>query len=81
MRWFARKLLGLTCLAGAALAMMLLYPAQVRVLEGGNVFVIWHDHVIGDALAHFLRIATPLGSLMLCATSLALFWCRNARAP
>ena len=81
MRPFARALLGLACLASAALAIMLLYPVQVRLADQPNVFVISHDHVSSDALAHFLRIAVPIGAVMLCAIALALFWQRNPRAP
>jgi hypothetical protein len=81
MRSFVHVLLGLACLASAALALMLLYPVQVRLTDQRNVFVIWHDHVTSDVLAHFLRIAVPMGAVVLCVIALVLFWKRNPGAP
>jgi hypothetical protein len=80
-RLLSRAFLGLTCLASVLLA-QLLYPTQVRLSGQQNVFVVWHDHVIGDALAYPLRIAVPVGAVMMCtmAIALALFWSRNPHA-
>ncbi len=71
MRFFVRALLALACLFIAALA----FPMQVRLENQPSIFVILHDHAVGDTLAHFLRIAVPIGAILSCA--IALFWSRN----
>lgn len=58
---------------------MLFYPVQVTLADRRSAFVVRHDHLITDALAHVLRIVVPMGALVLCAIALALFRSGNRR--